>query len=153
MRSAVSFSQGGSQSPGLVTGRFPQLSSHPAHRTASKTTVATAQPSLAVLVPSLVAELPTCNVCLGHRGGCRKERSILGGSLLFEEIRLRIHVEGSGAGSFDPVRTQKAQSLFLLNKPRGLSVALGGPAQALLSLHHPRTVCGKLSPGLPGAIA
>ena len=75
-----------------------------------------------------------------------QERSILGGSLLFEEIRLRIHVEGSGAGSFDPVRTQKAQSLFLLNKPRGLSVALGGPAQALLSLHHPRTVCVETFP-------
>ena len=61
---------------------------------------------------------PTCNVCLGHRGGSRKIRSILGGSLLFEEIRLRIHVGGSGVRSFDPVRTQKAQNLFLLNKPK-----------------------------------
>lgn len=144
MRSAVCFSQGGSQAPGLVSGNFPQLSSRLAHRRANKTAVAAAQPS--VLLPSLVAERPTCNVCLGHRGGSQKIRSILGGSLLFEEIRLRIHVGESGVRSFDPVRTQKAQNLFLLNKPQGLSVVLGGPAQALLSLHHPRIVCVETFP-------
>ena len=78
---------------------------------------------------------------------------ILGGGFLFEEVRLRSHVRRRGEGSFDPVRTQEAQSLFLLNEQRDFSVASGGPAQSLFSLPITQELseCGRLSPGLPDA--
>lgn len=130
----------------------PEGRSHPAHGAANKTAVATAQPASAS-VPSLMAKLPTCNVWLGHRWGCHPRRR----PSLWRSQAKKPH-EKKWWG--DPVRTQEAQSLFLLNEQQDLSVASGGPAQTLFSLLiTPRTLwvwktfprpswCNRMSAGL-----
>lgn len=72
-------------------------------KAANRTTVATAPPPSAVSVPSQMTKLPTHSAWLGHGGSCQEARSVLspprGGSLPFEEIRLRSPVERSGEGT------------------------------------------------------
>lgn len=108
----------------------PEGRSHPAHGAANKTAVATAQPASAS-VPALMAKLPTCNVWLGHRWGCHPRRRP---SLWRSQAKKPREKKWWG----DPVRTQEAQSLFLLNEQRDLPVVSGGPAQSLLSPHYPK---------------
>lgn len=122
------------------------------HPALDKATLAAAQPSLAVLVPSLVAELLRV-MCAWDIAGLSEGKIIPGRAVSLWKK----------SGS-DPTWKEMVQELWLcqntessepvfLNKPRGLSVALGGLRSSPLSPSPKNSVCGNLSPGLEGAIA
>lgn len=126
----------------------------PADRGASKTAELSNPPQM--------AKRPTCNAQLGGAqgcpGGCQGIRSVLsptrGGTFLSDEVRLRSHVGSAGEGRCDPVRTQEAQSLFLLMS----NETSEWPPMALPNLSNlspfPKNSLsvGTLSPDLPEAI-
>lgn len=89
-RSAVSFSQGGSQSPVLVSGSFPQLSSHAAHSGQNHTGCSSAIP--AVLVPSLKGRAPSLQCVPGTSRGLLEGKVYPRRQPLWRN-QLRIHVK------------------------------------------------------------